>query len=206
MKEITSLVLVPAALLVRAVSRQNGARPGCCAPSVVRPAPLTARPFSSVSRRLFRGTTRGALSRHVLSLLGLSTHSARLGSAHSARFGTSVQLRVRIRLSLRGTTRGALSRHVLSLLVSGSDSLCVHLTLRQQTHCFFTRRFNNHTQSSVSFLFRTPNCLARSRHVVSSAPGSAPRTASFPAGTPPSGRVSALSANRESGHASCLPE
>ena len=34
---------------------------------LVRPAPLSARPFSSVSRRLFCEATRGALSRHVLS-------------------------------------------------------------------------------------------------------------------------------------------
>jgi len=41
---------------------------------------------------------------------------------------------------------------------------------------------------------------------LSCAPGPAPRTASFPAGTPPFGCVSALSANRESGHASCWSE
>ena len=42
---------------------ENSAQPGCCAPSVVRPAPLAARPSSSV-----RGMSVQLRSRHVRSL------------------------------------------------------------------------------------------------------------------------------------------
>jgi len=85
------LVLVPAGLLVRAVSRQNGARPGCCAQrSLGTSVQLLGL---STQRSLGLSTPRSADTPSLLARTVPSRHSSRLQlSQHSSRLQLAASL------------------------------------------------------------------------------------------------------------------